>query len=536
MADVHRVIHVTVDVANVIRTRPPTTRRRPLASEGSAVSVDTSIDRSPSTGAAGGSRARAGLTLAVILTAQMMLVLDATIVNVALPVIRNQFGFSPAALSWVLNAYTLAFGGLLLLGGRLGDVLGYRRTFMIGLAVFVISSALGGAAQSSAWLIAARAAQGIGAALAAPAALSLVTRSYSEGPARNRALGLFAAVSSGGASIGLLLGGVLTTSASWRWSLFINVPIGITALILGRRLLPETERRHEPFDFAGALTAVIGMTSLVAGFVWIPEYGWSTRTVVAIALGVAAMSVFVIIERRLSHPLFALRLLRSPSRVSALVAFMLVVGGQMGGFFFLVQYLQVAHGYDAFTSGLAFLPLSLGIFVMSRIVPRLFLRFHPLTVALAGMALVFTAHVLLSRISADGSFWGSLFLPMMFLGVGAAMVFLPSNVRILSGVRPQDAGSASGMLQTAQQAGGAALGLAVLIASSGINTSGGAPITIPELMTGVHHAFRTAAIFVSIAFLVTAAALVGERVAAVRSVRAAELITEQDPDPVLDEV
>lgn len=493
-----------------------------------SVDISTDITR-PTSG-----RTRAGLTLAVILTAQLMLVLDSTIVNVALPVIRGQFGFSPAALSWVLNAYTLAFGGLLLLGGRLGDVLGYRRTFLIGLTVFVISSALGGAAQSAGWLISARAAQGVGAALAAPAALSLLTRSHPEGPARNRALGLFAAVSSGGASIGLILGGLLTSSASWRWSLFINVPIGIAALVLGRRLLPETERRTEPFDVGGALTAVIGMTSLVAGFVWIPQNGWSTRTIVALSVGVIAMSTFVLIERRLAHPLFALHLLRSPGRVSALLTFMLVVGGQMGGFFFLVQYLQVAHGYNAFTSGLAFLPLSIGIFVMSRIVPRLIGRFHPLLVALAGIVLLFTAHAMLSRISVDATFLGGVFLPMMFLGVGGAMVFLPSNVRILAGVRPQDAGSASGMLQTAQQAGGAALGLAVLIASSGIG-GGSAQLSIAGLMTGMHHAFRTSTIFVSIAFLITAATFVAERIAAARTVRAAELVAEQNSESVLEE-
>ena len=496
------------------------------------MSVTTSTDISTQSGP--GNRARAGLTLAVILTAQLMLVLDSTIVNVALPVIRGQFGFSPSALSWVLNAYTLAFGGLLLLGGRLGDVLGYRRTFLTGLTVFVLSSALGGAAQSAEWLIAARAAQGIGAALAAPAALSLITRSNPEGPARNRALGLFAAVSSGGASIGLILGGLLTTSVSWRWSLYINVPIGIAALVLGRRLLPETERRREPFDFGGALAAVIGMTSLVAGFVWIPEYGWSLRTIATLGLGVIAMSVFVIIERRLAHPLFALHLLRSPGRVTALLTFILVVGGQMGGFFFLVQYLQIAHGYSAFTSGLAFLPLTLGIFVMSRIVPRLIMRLNPLIIALIGIALLFVAHFWLSQVGAQASFLAGVFWPMLLLGIGAAMVFLPSNIRILAGVRPQDAGAASGLLQTAQQAGGAALGLAVLIAASGLG-GGSAPVSVGGLMTGMHHAFHTSSIFVAIAFLITLGTLVGERIAAVRSVRAAELITQQDSGPLLDE-
>ncbi|HEY9289883.1 MAG TPA: MFS transporter [Microlunatus sp.] len=465
-------------------------------------------------------RFRAGITLAVILTAQLMLVLDATIVNVALPVIREQFGFSAASLSWVLNAYTLAFGGLLLLGGRLGDVVGYRRTFMIGLTVFVISSALGGAAQSSEWLIAARAAQGIGAALAAPAALSLLTRSRAEGPERNRALGLFAAVSSGGASIGLILGGILTSGASWRWSLLINVPIGIAALLIGSKVLPDTDRRREPFDLPGALTAVIGMTSLVAGFVWMPEYGWSTRTVVSIAIGVAAMAAFAMIERRTAYPLFALRLLRDSNRVTALLAFMLVVGGQMGGFFFLVQYLQVVHGFDPFTSGLAFLPLTVGIFVMSRIAPRLINRFGPMLVGLGGMVLLIGAHLILSRITADSNL-ALVLIPMMLLGVGGGATFLPLNVRILSGVPARDAGSASGMLQTAQQAGGAALGLAVLVAASGIGSTGGA-IEVPAMINGMHRAFSTAAIFVSVGFLITVGTLVRQRVVSRREIEAVD--------------
>jgi EmrB/QacA subfamily drug resistance transporter len=472
------------------------------------LSVQTSVAVEPPTATSPAGRARAGIALAVILTAQLMLVLDATIVNVALPVIRGQFGFSPATLSWVLNAYTLSFGGLLLLGGRLGDVIGYRRTFMAGLGIFVLSSALGGAAQDGEWLIIARAAQGVGAALAAPAALSLLTRTRPEGPARNRALGLFGAVSSAGGSIGLALGGLLTTGASWRWSLLINVPIGIAAIVLGSRLLPDTERRRDPFDFPGALTAVIGMTSLVAGFVWMPEYGWSLRTVAGIALGLAAMTLFVIIERRAAYPLFALRLLRDPGRVSALLAFMMVVAGQMGGFFFLVQYLQVVHGYSPLLSGLAFLPLTIGIFVMSRIVPRLMGRFHPLMVGLGGMILLISAHLLLSRISIDAGYLTGALLPMILLGVGGGAAFLPLNAQILAAVPAGDAGSASGMMQTAQQAGGAALGLAILIAASGLGASGGAEPDAAGLVDGIHRAFGTAAVMVSFGFVISAATLI----------------------------
>ncbi len=466
------------------------------------------------TGPSGGrpGRARPGLTLAVILTVQLMLVLDATIVNVALPIIHTTFGFSAADLSWVLNAYTLAFGGLLLLGGRLGDVLGYRRTFMFGLVIFIVGSILGGAALSGSWLIASRAVQGIGAAMAAPAALALLTRSQPEGPARNRALGLFTAVSSGGGSVGLLLGGILTSWASWRWSFFINVPIGIAVLILGSRLLPATERRREPFDIPGALAASVGMIALVAGFVWLPEDGLSTRTVIAFALAAIGLASLGLVERRASHPLFAFRLLKDPQRVSALVGFMLIVGPQMAAFFFLVQFLQVVHGYDAFLSGLAFLPLTLGIFGMSRITPRLVNRFGPYVVALAGSVLLVTGHLLFSRLDAGTDYWSGVLLPMILLGVGGGLSFMPFSARILGGVPRADQGAAAGLMQTVQQAGGVALGLAALIAISGISSGSGAAVPVPELITGMDRAFTAGAIFVGLSLVITLISLIMTRV------------------------
>lgn len=457
-------------------------------------------------------RPRPGLTLAVILAVQLMLVLDATIVNVALPIIHTTFGFSTATLSWVLNAYTLAFGGLLLLGGRLGDVLGYRRTFTLGLVIFIAGSVLGGAALTGGWLIGARAIQGIGAALAAPAALALLTRSQPEGPARNRALGLFAAVSSGGGSIGLLLGGILTSWASWRWAFFINVPIGIAALIIGSKLLPATDRRREPFDIPGALAASIGMVSLVGGFVWLSEEGLSTRVLIAFALAVIGLASLGLIERRASHPLFAFRLLKNPHRVTALLGFMLIIGPQMAAFFFLVQYLQVGHGYDALASGLAFLPLTLGIFGVSRITPRLVNRFGPYLVGLAGMVLLIIGHLSFSQLDAGTDYWSGMLLPMILLGVGGGMTFMPFSVRILGGVPPADSGAAAGLMQTAQQAGGVALGLAGLIAISGISTASGAAVTVPELIIGMDRAFTAGAIFVGLSLLITLASLIMTRV------------------------
>ncbi|MCA0156868.1 MFS transporter [Tsukamurella sp. M9C] len=450
-----------------------------------------------------GAPARPGLILSVILTVQLMLVLDATVVNVALPIVHSAFGFSAADLSWVLNAYTLAFGGLLLLGGRLGDVLGYRRTFLGGLVVFLIGSVLGGFALTGVWLVAARAVQGVGAAIAAPAALALLTRSQPEGAARNRALGLFAAVSSGGGSVGLLLGGALTSWASWRWAFFINVPIGIAALVLGSRLLPRTPRRREPFDVPGALAATIGMTSLVAGFVWLPESGIAPRTVAAFGVAVIALATLCVVERRTDHPLFAFRLLRDPHRVAALVGFVLIVGPQMTAFFFLVQFLQVVHGYSAFLTGVAFLPLTLGIFGVSRISPRLVNRFGPAPVAVVGTILLAVGHFQLAQLTTSSGYWAAVFVPTLLLGIGGGLAFMPFTSRILSGVPASDAGAAAGLMQTAQQAGGVALGLAVLIAISGISSGEGATTTVPDLISGMDRAFLAGSGFVALSLLIT---------------------------------
>src|SRR5689334_12967012 len=269
---------------------------------------------------------RAAAGIALVLVAQLMLILDATVVNVALPRIDADLGFGPAALSWVLNAYTLAFGGLLLLGGRLGDVFGRRRVFEIGLAVFTLGSLFGGLAPSPAWLVAGRAAQGVGAAMAAPGVLALLTTSAPDEPARLRALALFGAVSSGGMSLGLLLGGVVTDLGSWRWTLFINVPIGLAILALTRRFVDETPRRPGRFDFVGAFAATGGAVALVWTLIGVPEHGWtSVRTVGGFLIGAALLALLAVTERRVAHPLLRPALLRSRRRVGGLAAIGLVV-------------------------------------------------------------------------------------------------------------------------------------------------------------------------------------------------------------------
>ncbi|MFA6298428.1 MAG: MFS transporter, partial [Nocardioides sp.] len=269
---------------------------------------------------------RAATGIAIVLVAQLMLVLDATVVNVALPRIDADLGFGPASLSWVLNAYTLAFGGLLLLGGRLGDVRGRLRLFEVGLTLFTVASLLGGLAQTPGQLVAARAAQGVGAALAAPSVLALLTTSAPDEAARNRALALFAAVSSGGASLGLLLGGLVTDIGSWRWTLFINVPIGLVVLVLARRFVTETPRRPGRFDVVGAVTATFGAVALVWALIGTPDHGWtSARTLAGFAVGVLLLGVLAVTERRVAHPMIQPHLLANRTRVAALTVMALVV-------------------------------------------------------------------------------------------------------------------------------------------------------------------------------------------------------------------
>ncbi len=334
---------------------------------------------SPSSGTAGATTGtparRPGVVLAVILITQLMVILDGTVVNIAMPHIQQALHFSPSSLSWVQNAYALAFGGLLLLGARAGDLLGRRRVFITGISVFTLASLLGGLAPNAELLLAARVLQGIGGAIAAPAALTLLMLTYREGPERMKALGYYSLVSSGGGSVGLVLGGMLTDWASWRWGLFVNVPIGIGLVFAARRVLTETEPETGRFDVAGALTSTLGITSLVYGFIRVADAGWtSAEVLVAFAAGVILLVSFVLIERRVSHPIVPLRLFRSADRSAAYLTMLLVVGTMFGMFFFLTQYLQGVLDLSPLAAGLAFLPLTGLLFTASRVVPRLVAR------------------------------------------------------------------------------------------------------------------------------------------------------------------
>jgi EmrB/QacA subfamily drug resistance transporter len=426
------------------------------------------------------------MVLAIILGCYLMVVLDASVVITALPDIRLDLGFSPAGLSWVQNIYALAFGGLLLLGARMGDLLGRRQVFIGGITLFTVASMLGGLAQSETWLLAARALQGVGAAIAAPSTLALLTISFPEGSERTRAIALYSAVASAGASIGLVLGGMLTSWISWRWSLFINVPIGIVLVSLAPRYLPETERHTGEFDLAGAATSTLGMSALVYGLVRAAETSWGD----AVALGSFAaaalmLAAFVAIERRAPQPITPLRLFASRERVGAYAARLLMVGAMFGMFFYLTQFLQGAEGYSALKAGLSFLPVTVTIFAMVKVVPRLLGRIGPELTLVGGLVLALVGLLWLSRISTTTDYWTGIALPMLLIGAGMGLAFTPLTQAAIAGVDHHDAGAASGLVNVFQQLGSTiGIGLLVTVYAAASEGSGakalaeGVPSTI----------------------------------------------------------
>lgn len=465
---------------------------------------------------------RAAAGIAIVLVAQLMIVLDATVVNVALPRIDADLSFGPAALSWVLNAYTLAFGGLLLLGGRLGDVFGRLRAFQAGLAIFTVASALGGLAQTPGQLVATRALQGVGAALAAPSVLALLTTSAPDEAARNRAFALFGAVSSGGASIGLILGGLLTDVGSWRWTLFINVPLGLLVLVLVGRFVDETPRRSGRFDLVGAASATVGAVSLVWALIGAPEHGWgSVRTVSGFVLGAALLLLLARTESRHPHPMVQPHLVRSRRRVGALAAMALIIGANLSMFFLVVQYIQLVLGFGPLATGVAFLPFSLGIFGMSRITPWLIARVGPRAMLVTATSALVVAYAWLSGAGTDGTYLGTVFGPMLIAGLATGLAFMPITATVLAGVEHEHAGSASGLLQTTQQLG-SAVGVAVIVS---VYAAGAVP---GQFVPGLQAALLTSAGFAALALLVTATVL--------RTPRAEvePLVTGPDPELVAE--
>lgn len=436
----------------------------------------------------------------VVLTAQLMLLLDTTIVMVALTDIDAELGFGPGMLPWVVTAYTLAFGGLLLTGGRLGDSFGKRRMFRIGIAVFTLASLAGSLAISPEWLITTRAVQGVGAALAAPGTLALISSSAPTEQARHRALALFSAVGIAGGAVGLVVGGAVTQAGSWRWVLLVNVPLGIAVVLLVARVVAETERRAGRFDVPGAVTATGAAAALVFAITGAPTRGW-TSPVTLTALGAALLLAiaFVVIERRTSAPLVNPVLLRVPARVGALIVAAFVLGCQSSVLYLTLQHLQRGLGFSPLAAGLMFLPMTIGIFAMSRITPTLVARWGQRTCILIGTFGLAVSGAILSTLPAADASW--IILAVMLLnGICAGFCFMPLTSLALGGVDPRDAGTASGMLQTTQN-----LGSAIAIAT--VTAVSAAAALAGTAENGLAPAFLTAGIIAALACITTAIAI-----------------------------
>jgi len=402
-----------------------------------------------------------GLALAVISGAQLMIVLDATVVNVAIPTIHHALRFSLTNLEWLITAYSLTFGGLLLFGGRTGDLYGKRRMFMIGIAIFAVSSLLGGLAMNDVWLIFTRGLQGVGGAIAAPTALSLIATNFAEGRERNRAMGVYAAMSGGGGAIGLLLGGILTSYVSWRWIFFVNVPIAALVLFLTPRALNESQTTSGHLDVPGAITVTAGMLSLVYGLSNASSHGWgSTATIVSLAASVVLLTAFAVIEQRSTEPLMPLSIFKNRNR-SGSFAMMLCVGiALFSMFYFLTQYMQNILGWSPIKTGVGFLPMTAGIIVSAGLASRYVSRIGIRIPLIVGPAASTIGMLWITRITVTSSY-PEILGPLIVIALGMGFSFVPLTLVAVSGVEPNEAGLASALLNTMQQVGGA-LGLAVL--------------------------------------------------------------------------
>ncbi len=427
-------------------------------------------------------RAR-NIALALLAMTQFVIVIDASIVNVALPSIGRALSFSTSDLSWVVNAYTLTFGGFLLLGGRLADLIGRRRMFIIGLILFSLASLGGGLAQSEGWLIVARGVQGLGGAIVSPAALSIITTTFAEGTERNRALGVWGAVAGAGGAAGVLLGGVLTSGLSWRWVLFVNVPIGVICAVLAPRLLAESrnEGDERSFDILGAVTVTAGLVLLVYALVDTTNVGWgSAATLLKLAGAAVLLVAFVIIERRQAQPLVRFSILRLRTLRGANIVGLLTGMSLFSMFYFISLYLQDVLHDSALTAGISYLPLAVLIIVSAGLASQLVNRFGYKPILIIGQLFIAAGLLWFSAVSASGSYVSDVLGPSMLAAVGLGLSFVPVTIAALTGTAPREAGLASGLINTSQQVGGA-LGLAILatVANSLSNS---------ELHAGTHPA------------------------------------------------
>jgi EmrB/QacA subfamily drug resistance transporter len=444
------------------------------------------------------------MVLVIACMAQFMVVLDITVVNIALPSMQRGLHFSPANLQWIVNGYTLVFGGFLLLGGRAADLFGRKRLFLIGVGVFTLASMLNGLAQSSGMLIIGRGLQGLGGALVSPAALSIVTTTFSDGEQRTKALGVWSAIAAGGSAVGLLVGGALTQLASWRWVFFVNLPVGIITFALALRFVAESrvDLARRSLDLAGAFTVTSGLVILVYAIVKAQSFGWgSARTLGLGAVAVALLAAFVAIEHRSKAPLMRLSIFRVRSLAVADTVLLLLASGMFGMFFFASLYIQQILGYSPLKAGLAFLPVTAVIMIGAGLAQQLIRRFGVRNVGAFGIALASVGLLVLTQLPVHGSYAGDVLPGLLPLGLGLGLAFVPITLLGTSGVREEDNGLASGLFNTAQQVGGS-LGLAILstlAASQAARVLHGSGIAAVQTarVSGYHVAFLAAAIMLA---------------------------------------
>jgi EmrB/QacA subfamily drug resistance transporter len=461
-----------------------------------------------------GSATSKWLVLVIACMAQFMVVLDATVVNIALPSVQRGLHFSPANLQWIVNGYTLVFGGFLLLGGRAADLIGRKRLFVAGVLLFSVASLINGFAQSSGMLIGGRALQGLGGALVSPAALAIITTTFSDAGERTKALGVWSAIAASGAAVGLLMGGVLTDIASWRWVFFVNVPVGVITIALAMRYVAESriEVENRSFDLAGAVSVTGGLVVLVYAIVKAQSYGWgSAKTIGLLAVAVALLAIFMTIEARSKAPLMRLSIFRVRALAVADIVLLLVASGMFGMFFFASLYVQEILGYSPLRAGLAFLPVTAGIIIGAGVAQQLIKRVGVRNVSTAGIALASAGMLVLTQLPVHGSYVSDLLVGLLPMSLGMGLTFVPITLMGTSGVTDEDAGLASGLFNTAQQVGGS-LGLAILSTLAASQTTSvlhgtSTAAVLAARVSGYHVAFLAAALMLGAGVVIMAVAL-----------------------------